>query len=927
ASEDLVVVQFDQIPSIAVAGPDQNLCTTNSTLEATIPAVGTGEWSILSNPDGLGVINDPFSPSSTFSGSAEQTYILRWTVSNGPVCLSSSDDITIAFGPDIPAPIISGATDVCIGEQVTYTIPGGNPALFNYIWDISSLPASTDVIPGSGSPYQFITLQINEPFNAALSVIQEDKKTGCQGSAGNVLIMSYDIPDITLTSSASNLSQCLGEEITFTATDNKGVATSYEFLLNGVTVQSGPSPQYITSVLPEINSVVAIGYTNKCPSLATPPISILIHPLPNVYNVTGGGEICLGYDGLPIGLNSSDNNVNYKLIRNGVILGIPLVGTGGAINFPPQNAPGLYTIIATTENNCVLQMNGETEILVKQPPTAFKVNGGGDICEGSTGAIITLNGSENGINYQLWINNNNTGASLPGTGTMLSFGYQTAEGTYEIKAINPSSGCEKNMSSNAKIKYLKSPQVIVDNTTPEICSGSTTQIHVQADDPTLKYTWSITVDDGIIGAVEQNIPTQDLSVIAQQLNNISNQPKRITYHLLAEGACAGNEENIQVVVNPLPGIQLSGNENVCLGETARIQFDSQGSAPFSITYTDGTSTFTLEQASQTEIITVSPEKTTTYSVINIIDNAGCTLSPTTATHTLNIDQTLASFEIPSSSTGCGPLEVLFRNTNIREGVDYTWSWGDGSNEQISSDEYITHTFINNTNTSSLSFKVTLTAINTQGLQCESVFSETIKVLPEFNVAVTPDITEGCGPLTVVFSNNSIAANDHLWYYRLKGSMETIEELKEESPSFLLNNNTSKSLTYEVVYEGSNGFCHATVITDILVYPEINASFRVNDNETASSISLENQPHAIIENRTANNPGWSYSWEYGNGDKSSGYDPLSPYNYGSYGDYPITLTVSEPQGNCSDDQQIVLRVVPVIPVIDFDATPLEGCRPL
>ncbi|MDH5397990.1 MAG: PKD domain-containing protein, partial [Cyclobacteriaceae bacterium] len=49
--------------------------------------------------------------------------------------------------------------------------------------------------------------------------------------------------------------------------------------------------------------------------------------------------------------------------------------------------------------------------------------------------------------------------------------------------------------------------------------------------------------------------------------------------------------------------------------------------------------------------------------------------------------------------------------------------------------------------------------------------------------------------------------------------------------------------------------------------------------------------------------------------------------GSYGDYPITLTVSEPQGNCSDDQQIVLRVVPVIPVIDFDATQLEGCRPL
>ncbi|MEM7105388.1 MAG: hypothetical protein AAF502_19785 [Bacteroidota bacterium] len=83
------------LPSAANAGPDQlAIPATSTTLAANSPAIGNGVWSIVSGING--VINDPTSPTSTFSGVLGNTYILRWTVSNGP-CSVTIDEVTIEF--------------------------------------------------------------------------------------------------------------------------------------------------------------------------------------------------------------------------------------------------------------------------------------------------------------------------------------------------------------------------------------------------------------------------------------------------------------------------------------------------------------------------------------------------------------------------------------------------------------------------------------------------------------------------------------------------------------------------------------------------------------------------------------------------------------------------------------------------------------
>lgn len=78
---------------IADAGPDQINVPSPTTLAGNTPLNGTGQWTIISGVGG--VIDDPSSPISGFSGLAYNSYTLRWTLTTS--CGISSDDMNITF--------------------------------------------------------------------------------------------------------------------------------------------------------------------------------------------------------------------------------------------------------------------------------------------------------------------------------------------------------------------------------------------------------------------------------------------------------------------------------------------------------------------------------------------------------------------------------------------------------------------------------------------------------------------------------------------------------------------------------------------------------------------------------------------------------------------------------------------------------------
>ncbi len=91
--------------------------------------------------------------------------------------------------------------------------------------------------------------------------------------------------------------------------------------------------------------------------------------------------------------------------------------------------------------------------------TLYNVTGGGNYCSGSGvgGVSVGLNGSDTGVNYQLYLGANPVpGASLSGTGSSLNFGAQTA-GTYTVIATEINTGCTAVMNLSALVVASSPP--------------------------------------------------------------------------------------------------------------------------------------------------------------------------------------------------------------------------------------------------------------------------------------------------------------------------------------------------------------------------------------------------------------------------------------------------------------------------------------
>ncbi len=127
--DEVTITLFDETNSVANAGPDQDLCTPNTTTTMAGSALifpATGEWIRLS---GSGNIADPTSPTTSVSGLAVGENVFQWTVRNGPCGPSTSDQVSIfVFDDANPDANAGGDQQVC--TPLTGTTLAGSPVTF-----------------------------------------------------------------------------------------------------------------------------------------------------------------------------------------------------------------------------------------------------------------------------------------------------------------------------------------------------------------------------------------------------------------------------------------------------------------------------------------------------------------------------------------------------------------------------------------------------------------------------------------------------------------------------------------------------------------------------------------------------------------------------------------------------------------------------
>jgi gliding motility-associated-like protein len=100
------------LPTVANAGADVVTELSNVQLNANVPAVGNGGWTIVSGEGNFSSANDPV---ASISGLQNGETILIWTISNG-TCPSSTDTIKIyrneLYIPQVITPNGDGLNDV-----------------------------------------------------------------------------------------------------------------------------------------------------------------------------------------------------------------------------------------------------------------------------------------------------------------------------------------------------------------------------------------------------------------------------------------------------------------------------------------------------------------------------------------------------------------------------------------------------------------------------------------------------------------------------------------------------------------------------------------------------------------------------------------------------------------------------------------------
>ena len=434
------------------------------------------------------------------------------TVTNNNGCSNSATQ-TVSL---MEQPTISGNNHICSGQSTTLSASGSG----SYAWS-------------NGASNSFIT--VNTPGNYTVTVTLPN---GCSSSASvNVSVGTTPTPVIL-----GNTTLCQGQSTTLTA--NGGVSYLWSDASTNNSISVNQSGTYT------VTATNAEGCSN------TANVTVTVNPLPNV-NISGNSSFCQG-DNVTLTAtgastymwsNASTNasitvsnagnytvtgtdangcsNIATKTVSVNPTYNIPLTHSicqGESYNFYGQNltTAGTYTHTLQTVNGCdsVLTLT----LAVKNLPTP-SITGNTTLCEGETTTLIA-----NGGTSYLWSN--------ASTSNSISV---SQSGIYTVTATN-AEGCSA--TANVTVTVNSLPTVTISGNST-ICQGSSTTLTATGANT---YSWS-TGDY-----------TASVSINAFGIYTVTGTS--------AEGC--SNTANVTVLVSQLPVITITGETDICAGESTTL---------------------------------------------------------------------------------------------------------------------------------------------------------------------------------------------------------------------------------------------------------------------------------------------------------------------------------------------------------------------
>ncbi len=521
---------------------------------------------------------------------------------------------------------------------------------------------------------------------------------------------------------------------------------------------TGETTSTIT-VSPSLTTTYTVTVTNEFKCTATPQRIVTVNAKPNV--AIAGANIC--------------NGGSTTLTASG---GTAYVWNTGAttamINVSPATST-TYTVTATNANGCTASVS---RLVVVSSLPIVNVTGTNIVCRNVSTTLTATGGST-----YLW-NNGATSAAITVTPLTTT--------TYTVTATN-TSGCTASATRTVTVNQL--PVVNVTGTNI-ICNGASTTLTASGG---ATYLWS---NNATTAAITVNpVTSTTYTVTATDANGCTNTANRL------------------VTVNQLPNVIISGDLNICVGESTVLT-------------ASGATTYLWNTGATTAAINVSPVSTTTYTV-TATDANGCSRN-TSATVTVN----------PPATAGISGLNAICSgtNTNLTASGGATYIWSTGATTSVINVAPLTTT------------TYTVTVTNANG--CTGSTAKVLTVNPKPVAVISGDLAICLGETTTLTASGGVT---YLW--------------NTSATTAAINVTPAVNTTYTVTVTDANGCTGSTAATvtvdsgtltcstqNITVYlgPDGSVSIDPEDINTGSSGACANiqatvTPNQFFCNDILNNP--------------------------------------------------------------------------
>jgi PKD repeat protein len=233
--------------------------------------------------------------------------------------------------------------------------------------------------------------------------------------------------------------------------------------------------------------------------------------------------------------------------------------------------------------------------------------------------------------------------------------------------------------------------------------------------------------------------------------------------------------------------------------------------------------------------------------------------------------------------------------NISMGYDtLLWEFGDGNSSTL---EEPTHEY-----ESEDTYEVTLKVINS----CDTVImAQSINLVTPPSAGYTVNVTEGCLPLIVEYTNTS-SNNSTAWLWTFPGGIPAIST--DENPSVVYETAGSYDVSLKVSNEAGEDSVLSINQISVTDVPTTDFEYTVDNFVVDFADQSSNFDNLL--------------WDFGDGNMSVEDNPI--HTYAEDGTYEVTLRATNICGTMEEIQTVIIST---LPVASYSASITEGCIPL